>query len=88
MTDQPSLMQFPCDFIIKIIGQNKPTFQPEIIDIIHQHFPNTPDTAIRCQPSKENHYLALSVTVHAQTQFELDELYRALTKHPDIKMVL
>ena len=34
MTDRNSLMDFPCDFQIKIIGPNNEQFIKEIIDII------------------------------------------------------
>lgn len=88
MTDSKSLMQFPCDFPIKIIGKHTALFLDEISTIIRKYFPNTAATAIRSQASQQSNYLAITVTVQAQDQKTLDALYHELTSHPDIKMVL
>ena len=88
MTDNQSLMQFPCDFPIKIIGKKTAHFLEEITEIVRKHFPNTHDTAIRTNPSQKNNYLSITATVLAHDQATLDALYQELTKHPDIKMVL
>lgn len=88
MTDKTSLMTFPCDFQIKIIGKNTAAFETDIIHIIRKHFSNTADDAICRQSSQQSNYLAISVTVHALNQITLDALYLELTQHPDIKMVL
>lgn len=88
MTDTPSLMTFPCEFQLKIIGKNSAEFSIDVINITRKHFPDTRDDAIRNQPSQSSNYLAISVTVTATNQPSLDALYRELTQHPDIKMVL
>ncbi len=88
MTDNTSLMQFPCEFIIKIIGKNSSTFADDVKIIVRRSYPDTKDTSFRIQPSQKNNYLALSVSVYALDQITLDALYLELTKHPDIKMVL
>lgn len=88
MTDARSLMTFPCDFTIKIIGSNNNTFLKEISDIARKHFPNIVDTAIHNQLSKQGNYLAISITLHVENQKTLDSLYMELTKHPDVKWVL
>jgi len=83
-----TLMEFPCDFQIKIMGNNSPSFIAEIIDIARKHFSTINDEAVQSKPSRQNNYLAISLTVHAQDQQTLDALYLDLTKHPDVKMVL
>lgn len=88
MENKPTLMTFPCDFQIKIIGEHHDSFALEIIDIARQHFPTLQDSAIQKRPSQQGNYLALSITVHALDQTSLDALYRALTQHPSTKMVL
>ena len=88
MTDMPSLMEFPCEFLLKIIGKNSAAFETDVVNITRKHFPNTLDSAIRSQPSQQASYLAVSVTVYALDQVTLDALYLELTQHPDIKMVL
>ncbi|STX42399.1 MULTISPECIES: YbeD family protein [Legionella] len=88
MNDKKSMIEFPCDFPLKIVGKKTANFATDIIEIIHKHFPETPDKAIRHQESQHGNYLAITAVVHAQDQVTLDALYRDLTKHPDIKMVL
>lgn len=88
MTDTPSLMEFPCEFPIKIIGKNSAAFATDVVNITRKYFPSTGDSSIRSQPSQQASYLAITVTVYAHNQASLDALYLELTQHPDIKMVL
>ncbi len=83
-----SLMEFPCDFQIKVIGVNNDTFLLEMIQITRKHFPKTDDQAIRTQPSQQGNYLSLTITLYVEDQMTLDALYIELTAHPDTKMVL
>lgn len=88
MTDQPSLIEFPCDFQIKIIGINHSLFLSEILNVARKHYPNLDPNALRTNTSQNGKYLAITLTVHALDQVSLDNLYRDLSALPDIKMVL
>lgn len=88
MTDSKSLMEFPCNFPIKVIGVKTSDFARDIASIARKHFPTTPDESIVYQESQKGNYLAITLTVYAENQPSLDALYQELTKHPDIKMVL
>lgn len=88
MTDEKSLIQFPCHFPIKIIGKNSKDFATEIKAITMKHFSETPEVAIVCQESQKGNYLSITVTIYVHNQDALDAFYGELTKHPDIKMVL
>lgn len=88
MTDKTSLMEFPCDFPIKVIGKNSATFAIDVANVARKHFPDILDSSICIKPSNQDKYLAITVTVYAQNQKTLDALYLELTKLPDIKMVL
>ncbi|MCP0913293.1 MULTISPECIES: HP0495 family protein [Legionella] len=87
MTEQ-TLMKFPCNFQIKIIGKNDEKFTAEIMDIARRHYPSLKDSEMKAQPSQQGNYLAISIIVYAEDQSTLDALYIELTQHPDIKMVL
>ena len=88
MKDDKSLMVFPCDFNIKIIGTHHESFSMDVLSIAQKHFPETNETSIRSQPSQQGNYLSITLTVHVHEQATLDSLYNELTKHPNIKMVL
>lgn len=83
-----TLMAFPCDFPLKIIGKNSPTFLPEITAIIRMHYPLTHDSAIKHQLSEQGNYQSITAIIHVLEQQTLDALYQDLVRHPDIEMVL
>lgn len=81
-------MEFPCDFPVKVIGKNSPTFATDVANVARKHYPDIEDSSICNKLSQQDKYLAITVTVHAQNQKTLDALYLELTTLPDIKMVL
>lgn len=88
MTEETKLLQFPCDFPIKIIGLSTVNFISDIINIVRKHYPDIDTNAIKHNASEKGNYTAITVTVHALDQPSLDALYQDITKHPNIKMVL
>lgn len=88
MTENSTLMEFPCHFPIKIIGKKTGNFKTDIISLVLKHFPETSAAKISCKASQQGNYLAITAIVYTHDQFSLDALYQSLTKHPDIKMVL
>lgn len=85
---QSTLMVFPCDFPLKIIGEYSDGFVKDITTIILQHFPETPLTNMTSKPSDKGNFMSITVVLHVLDQPSLDDLYRALRKLPGIKMVL
>jgi putative lipoic acid-binding regulatory protein len=89
MTDtKQSPLTFPCDFVIKVFGVASDTFENQILSIIRQHCPDLHESAVRSRPSKDGKYLALSITVHVESQAELDAIYQDLTASPFVLMAL
>lgn len=82
------MIEFPCDFPIKIIFKNEPGAQDELLAIVRHHHPDITENAISIQPSQNGNFVSITVTVHAKDQASLDHLYRELTQHAQIKMVL
>ena len=82
------LIDFPCAFPIKVMGAQHPDFLPEILKTVQQHAPDTTGAHIASRPSSGGNYLAATVTVQAQNQEHLDNIYRSLTAHPLVKVVL
>lgn len=83
-----TIIEFPCDFPVKIIGVNSDIFLEEIKKIVNYHFPDFNHEQLTHKLSEKNSYLAITVTVCAVNQEMLDAFYQDLTKHPDVKMVL
>jgi uncharacterized protein len=85
---QKPLLQFPCDFTIKVFGLANDTFEMTALDCIRKHAAFSGETAIKNRHSSDGKYLALTVTVHVESQAQLDAIYRELTSNPQILMAL
>ncbi|KNH08803.1 putative lipoate regulatory protein YbeD [Candidatus Burkholderia brachyanthoides] len=82
------LFDFPCDFPIKVMGKSDPGFQDVIVDVLKQHDKDFDASRVETRPSSGGNYTGLTCTVHAQNRAHLDDIYRALTGHPMVKVVL
>jgi len=85
---EESLLKFPCDFTLKIFGLKSDEFEAAVLGIVHKHAPNLSDRAIESRPSQQGKYCALSITIHADSKEQLDNIYRDLSASPHVIMVL
>jgi len=83
-----SLIDYPCDFPIKIMGAMHDAFAQTMVDVVSSHDPEFHAGKLEMRPSTKGNYLSLTVTVRATSREQLDNLYRALSSHPMVKMVL
>ena len=84
----PSLIEYPCAFPIKVMGVNGDGFTQAIVDVARQFDPAFDAASVESRPSKAGNYLGLTLTVTATSREQLDELYRTLSTHPMVKVVL
>lgn len=85
---QKKLLEFPCQFPIKIIGLDNEIFEGAVIEILNQHVPDLGEGAITLKSSENKKYLSMTVIVNATSQEQLDALYTALSSDSRILMVL
>lgn len=83
-----SLLAFPCDFPIKILGETREGFAQAMLAIVLRHAPDFDATSLSMRPSRQARYLALTCVIRAKSRAQLDALYRELTAHPWVKVVL
>jgi hypothetical protein len=83
-----SLIEYPCDFPIKIMGSVNDGFAQTIGEVVRQHDPSFDIATIETRLSTKGNYLGLTVTVRATSREQLDNLYIALSSHPLSKMVI
>ena len=83
-----SPLQFPCDFPIKIIGARLDDYAQAVLQVVRAHAPDYDATTLEMRPSRQGAYLSLTCTVRATSQAQLDALYRELSSHPLVKVVL
>jgi putative lipoic acid-binding regulatory protein len=87
-TGNDSLIEYPCDFPIKIMGQTQSGFAQAILEIVRGHAPDFDGSTMQMKPSKHGKYLSLTCVIRATSREQLDNLYRALCDHPMVVMVL
>ena len=83
-----TLIEFPCDFPIKVFGQSQQDFAQAVMEVVLQHDPAFEPASIEMKSSKNARYISLTCTVRATSQQQLDDIYRALSGHPMVVMVL
>jgi putative lipoic acid-binding regulatory protein len=83
-----ALFDFPCDFPIKVMGPTHPDFHDTVVAVVRQHDPELDVQRIETRPSSGGKYTGLTVTVRARDRAHLDDIYRSLTSHPMVKVVL
>ena len=86
--NKETLLEFPCDFPLKIMGASVPAFAETIVAVVLKHAPDFDAASTEMRSSKAGTYLSLTCTVRAVSQQQLDALYRELTAHPMVKVVL
>lgn len=85
---QDSLIEYPSQFPIKVMGENVNGFVHAITHIAERFDPTFDASTIELRDSKGGKYLGVTITVTATSREQLDELYRTLTTHPMVKVVL
>jgi putative lipoic acid-binding regulatory protein len=82
------VMQFPMDFPIKIMGRRVDTFADEIVAVVRAHAPGFDPATLEMRTSRNGTYLSVTATIQAESRLQLDTLYRALSSHPLVTLVL
>jgi putative lipoic acid-binding regulatory protein len=85
---EETLIEFPTDFPIKVMGETHDEFATSIIDLIRIHTPEFDASRVEMRASSGGRYISLTCTVYVTSKPQLDDIYRALTSHPKVKYVL
>ncbi len=83
-----SLIEYPSDFPIKVVGIMHDEFAQTIVEVVTVHDPDFHAGKVEMRPSSAGKYLSLTLTVRATSREQLDNLYRELSSHPMVKFVL
>jgi putative lipoic acid-binding regulatory protein len=89
MAEPPeSLIEYPCDFPLKVMGRAEAGFVRAVVGIVRRHAPDFDEQSLATRTSRNNSYLSVTVTFRATSREQLDALYRDLGDHPGVVMVL
>jgi putative lipoic acid-binding regulatory protein len=83
-----SLIEYPSRFPIKVMGAKADGFVNAVTQIARQFDPSFDASTVELRDSSAGNYLGITITVTATSREQLDDLYRALTSHPMVKVVL
>ena len=86
--DRASLIEYPSLFPIKVMGANHPDLEQAVVEIALQFDPGYDRASLEQRPSSGGKYLGLTLSITATSREQLDGLYRALSGHPLVKVVL
>ncbi|MBI3102275.1 MAG: DUF493 family protein [Burkholderiales bacterium] len=85
---QNSLIDYPCLFPIKVMGTRVDGFTAALVSVARDFDPDFDEARLELRESSGGNYLSVTLTVTATSREQLDNLYRALTGHPLVKIVL
>ena len=94
MSEQETLLQFPTDFPIKIMGEQRLSpndgddFAQTMVELVQRHAPDFEAESVEKRVSSNGNYLSLTCVIRATSKAQLDALYREITAHPWVKMAL
>lgn len=86
-TPRETLLEFPCDFPLKIMGETHEAFAQTMLQVVQQHAPDTQEHHVRTRLSSKGNFISATITVNATSQAQLDNIYYSLTSHPMVKVV-
>ncbi len=88
MTLKDSLIEFPCEFPLKIFGKQHAGFAQAVLEVVNKHDPGFVAADMEMRASKNARYISLTCTIKATSREQLDALYQELCDHPLVTMVL
>ena len=83
-----SLIEYPCEFPIKIMGHTRGGFAQAVLEVVRRHVPDFDGATMEMKTSKHGKYLSVTCVINATSREQLDALYQALCDHPMVVMVL
>ena len=87
-TSKPALIDFPCDFPIKVMGEMQDGFADTITGLIQTVQPTFSAANIEMRASSGGKYISLTCHVHVASQDQLDAVYRLISARPLVKFSL
>ncbi len=83
-----SLLTFPCSFPIKVIGKDIDEFELFVVGIVSKHIGRITKESVTSTQSGGGKYISVTITFIAESQEQVDSVYRELSKHERVLMVL
>jgi hypothetical protein len=86
--DEETLLEFPCDFPIKVMGRAEPGFDLMVVELVRRHAPDLGEGAVTTRASRGGKWISVTVMLRAESKSQLDAIYLELTAHEKVVMAL
>lgn len=83
-----TLIEYPCDFDIKAMGETSAEFDAIVVSIIREHVEDIREGALMTKQSSGGKFTSVTVTVYVTSQLQVDTIYKALSSHDLVKYIL
>jgi len=83
-----TLLEFPCEFPLKVMGKAEDTLAQVVLEIVTRHAPDFDGATMEMRASSGGNYVSITCTVIATSKPQLDAIYMDLTSHPLVKVAL
>jgi uncharacterized protein len=84
----PKLLEFPCEFPIKVMGREDSDIKALTRAIVEKHTGPLPDSSVRVRTSTDGNFLAVTFLITAASREQVDAIYRELTACKSVLMAL
>jgi uncharacterized protein len=84
----PPRIEFPCDYPIKIVGENRDAFTETVIELTRRHAPEISDDDIRVKASRAGTYCSVTIVIRATGVEQLAALHETLKGYPLVRLVI
>ncbi len=81
-------MNFPCIFPVKVMGANQEDFERLVVTIIQKHANVAEEAETLSRLSRNGRFVSITVHIRAESQEQLDAIYRELSAHERVLMLL
>jgi len=85
---QETLLEFPCDYDIKAMGQSFDGFDALVVEIVRRHVADIAEGAVSSKQSSGGKFTSITINIHVDSKAQLDAIYQDLSGHELIKYVL
>ena len=85
---EDSVIEFPCEFPIKMMGRDTPEFRETMRTIVEKHVGELDDSRVQAAVSRNGSFVSVTVTITATSQQQLDNIYREVSARDDVLMAL
>lgn len=85
MSEDRQLLEFPCEFPVKVMGRASGEFHEAVREVVARHVPEEDQQELSTQDSSAGRFVSITVVIRARSRQQLDDLYRELN---DLDLVL